>query len=66
MCGQYRVYLSCISLLLFVFLEQKMAEEVFEVNVYKPPFNPQRPDKNIIGTVRASYVPDGQGGYLTD
>ena len=43
-----------------------MAEEVFEVNVYKPPFNPQRPDKNIIGTVKASYVPDGQGGYLTD
>lgn len=37
--------------------------EIFEVNVYTK-YNPKDPKQNIIGTVKASYVSDGAGGYL--
>ncbi|HGG8408687.1 TPA: hypothetical protein ACJJPW_002141, partial [Neisseria meningitidis] len=39
--------------------------EIFEVNVYTK-YNPKDPKQNIIGTVKASYVSDGAGGYLKD
>lgn len=39
--------------------------KIFKVNVYTI-YNPKKPDENVIGTVEASYVSDGNGGYLKD